>query len=59
MGEDFSVHINVKNIVDEKRDIVVKATLVNSYYTGLAGKRVKTIRFEETLAGGEGKWEFS
>jgi hypothetical protein len=33
VGEDFSVHINVKNIVDEKRDIVVKATLVNSYYT--------------------------
>lgn len=55
VGEDFSVHINVKNIADEDRNIVVKATLVNSYYTGQAGKRVKTMKFEETLAGGEEK----
>ena len=55
VGEDFSVHINVKNIVDEKRNIVVMATLVNSYYTGQAGKRVKTMQFTEALAGGQKK----
>ncbi|XP_076113269.1 protein-glutamine gamma-glutamyltransferase K-like [Mytilus galloprovincialis] len=55
VGEDFSVYAMVKNVADEKRDIIVKSTLVNSFYTGLPGKRVKTMKFTETLDAGEEK----
>lgn len=55
VGEDFTIHINVKNVLEEKKSFVVKTSLVNSYYTGIAGTRVKTQTFEDILEGNEEK----
>ena len=54
IGDDFTVGFVVKNKVDEKRKIRVKATLVNAFYTGVCGKRVKIETFDEELDANEG-----
>lgn len=52
IGDDFEIKVNVTNITDEERKVRVRTTLVNAYYTGVAGRKVKTESSECVIPAG-------
>lgn len=56
IGDDMEIKAAVKNMTDESRAISVTFTLINVYYTGVAGERVKTQTFKETIGPKDGKY---
>ncbi|XP_048752164.2 protein-glutamine gamma-glutamyltransferase K-like isoform X2 [Ostrea edulis] len=49
IGDDMEIKAAIKNMTDESRAISLTFTLINVYYTGVAGKRVKTQTFKENI----------
>lgn len=49
IGDDMEIKVAVKNTADGPCKLHLTASLVNAYYTGVAGSRVKTQTFEETI----------
>lgn len=58
IGDDFEIKVNVTNITDEERKVRVRTTLVNAYYTGVAGRKVKTESSECVIPAGAGELKF-
>lgn len=55
IGDDMEIKAAIKNMTDESRAISLTFTLINVYYTGVAGKRVKTQTFKENIGPKDGK----
>jgi hypothetical protein len=55
IGDDMEIKATVKNLADQSHTIGLTLTLINAYYTGVAGKRVKTSTFKESIGSKEGK----
>lgn len=49
IGDDMEIKVAVKNTADGPLKLHLTVSLVNAYYTGVAGSRVKTQTFEETI----------
>lgn len=49
IGNDMDIEVSVKNMADSPRKLHLTVTLVNAYYTGVAGTRVKTQTYEEEV----------
>jgi Lhr-like helicase len=56
IGDDMEIKATVKNMTDQSRSINLTLTLINVYYTGVAGKRVKTQTFKESIGPKDGKY---
>lgn len=54
IGDDMEIKVAVKNTADGPCKLHLTASLVNAYYTGVAGSRVKTQTFEETINAKDG-----
>lgn len=55
IGNDMDIEVSVKNMADSPRKLHLTVTLVNAYYTGVAGTRVKTQTYEEEVQPQDGK----
>ena len=55
IGNDMDIEVSVKNMADSPRKLHLTVTLVNAYYTGVAGTRVKTQTYEEEVQPKDGK----
>lgn len=49
IGDDMEIKVAVKNTANGPLNLHLTVSLVNAYYTGVAGSRVKTQTFEETI----------
>ncbi|XP_060071611.1 protein-glutamine gamma-glutamyltransferase K-like [Ylistrum balloti] len=51
IGEDVEIKVKVINLEKEDRKVHIRITVLNAYYTGIAGRRVKTEKMECVIPG--------
>lgn len=56
VGDDFKAGVIVTNKSSEDKTIRVKLTLVSAYYTGVAGRRIKSETFEYNVNSKDSKY---
>ena len=54
IGQDMTVGVKVKNTASEQRSFRVRLTLASTFYTGVAGKKVKGEVTEIKIKASEG-----
>ncbi|XP_061163018.1 protein-glutamine gamma-glutamyltransferase K-like [Saccostrea echinata] len=49
IGDDLEIKVAVKNMTKQSRTVSLTLTLINAYYTGVSGTRVKIQTFKESI----------
>ncbi|OWF50628.1 protein-glutamine gamma-glutamyltransferase K-like [Mizuhopecten yessoensis] len=51
IGDDIEIKVNVINKMNEERKVDVRLTVLNAFYTGISGRKVKTEKLECIIPG--------